>query len=87
MRNREYTKALKHYSMALTVPEVSEILRVSTKLVYRMLKEGKIPYVQIGREKRIPKTELILFMTNKDRKHSNPQNDNSLQTIEKKLDF
>ena len=39
MDNREYTKALKNYPMALNVKEVSEILRVSTKLVYRMVNE------------------------------------------------
>ena len=62
MDNREYTKALKGYSMALNVKEVSEILRVSTKLVYRMINDGTIPAVKIGRENRIPKTELISYM-------------------------
>ena len=33
MDNREYSKALKHYSMSLTVKEVAEIMRVSTKLI------------------------------------------------------
>lgn len=62
MDNREYVKALKSYSMALTVKEAAEILRVSTKLVYRMIHDRTIPSVKIGRENRIPKTELIVFM-------------------------
>ena len=62
MDNREYTKALKNYSMALTVKETSEILRVSTKLVYRMIHDKTIHSVKIGRENRIPKSELILYM-------------------------
>lgn len=62
MNNREYVKALKSYSMALTVKETAEILRVSTKLVYKMIHDGTIPSVKIGRENRIPKTELIVFM-------------------------
>ena len=62
MDSREYVKALKSYSMALTVKEVSEILRVSTKLVYRYINEGTIPAVRIGRENRVPKPELIAFM-------------------------
>ena len=62
MDNREYTKALKNYPMALNVKEVSEILRVSTKLVYRMVNDGTILSVKIGRENRIPKTELISYM-------------------------
>ncbi len=62
MNAHEYTKALKNYSMALTVKETAEILRVSTKLVYRFIHEGTIPSVTIGRENRIPKTELIAYM-------------------------
>ena len=62
MENREYTKALKNYPMALNVKEVSEILRVSTKLVYRMVNDGTILSIKIGRENRIPKTELISYM-------------------------
>lgn len=62
MDNREYTKALKHYSMALTVKEVSEILRISTKLVYRLIHDGTIPSIKIGRENRISKLVLINYM-------------------------
>lgn len=62
MDNREYTKALKNYPMALNVKEVSEILRISTKLVYRLINNGTILSVKIGRENRIPKTDLIAYM-------------------------
>ncbi len=62
MDNREYTKALKNYPMALNVREVAEILRISTKLVYRLINNGTILSVKIGRENRIPKTELITYM-------------------------
>lgn len=62
MDNREYTKALKNYPMALNVREVAEILRISTKLVYRLIKNGTILSVKIGRENRILKTELIAYM-------------------------
>ena len=62
MDNREYTKAHKNYPMALNVKEVSEILRISTKLVYRLINNGTILSVKIGRENRIPKTELIAYM-------------------------
>ena len=66
MDNREYVKALKNYSMALNVKEVAEILRVSTKMVYRMIHEHTLPSVKIGRENRIPKTELIVYMRGHD---------------------
>ena len=62
MDNREYTKALKNYPMALNVREVAEILRISTKLVYRLIKNGTILSVKIGRENRIPKADLITYM-------------------------
>lgn len=62
MDTREYTKALRGYSMALTVKETAEILRVSTKLVYRFIHNGTLVSVRIGRENRIPKPELIAYM-------------------------
>lgn len=62
MDGREYVKALREYSMALTVKETAEILRVSTKLVYRYIHDGVLPAVKIGRENRIPKPELISYM-------------------------
>ena len=60
--SREYTKALKSYSMALTVKEAAEILRCSTKQVYKYIHNGTLPCVFIGREIRIPKPDLIAFM-------------------------
>lgn len=72
MDNREYVKALKHYPMALTVKETAEILRVSTKLVYRMIHDKTIVSVKVGRENRIPKTELMLYMRGES-KGSNPK--------------
>lgn len=62
MDNREYVKALKTYPMALTVKETSQILRVSTKLVYHMIQDGTLSSVRIGRQHRVPKTVLIQFM-------------------------
>ena len=43
MTKREITKSLKEYPAALTVKELAEILRVSTKTVYKLLKEGASP--------------------------------------------
>ena len=41
MNKKEVEKQLKDYPMALTVKEAAEILRVSTKLIYRMIREKK----------------------------------------------
>jgi excisionase family DNA binding protein len=48
--------------MSLNVKEAAEIMRLSTKLVYRMIREGVLLSVRIGREIRIPKTELIAYI-------------------------
>ena len=50
------------YPDALTVKEVAEILRVSTKTVYKLIKDGTVPAVKVGREQRIAKAHLITFL-------------------------
>lgn len=72
MTKREYTKALSAYPSALTVPEVAEILRVSTKTVYKLLAEKTIPSVKIGREHRVAKALLIDYLYRSSRKSSAP---------------
>ena len=64
MIRRERERELRSYSMALTVPEVAEILRVCTKTVYKLIKEGSIPHVKIGREIRVPQGRLIDYLQN-----------------------
>ena len=64
MIRRERERELRSYSMALTVPEVAEILRVCTKTVYKLIKEGSIPHVKIGREIRVLKCRLIEYLQN-----------------------
>ena len=64
MTRRERERELRSYPMALTVPEVAEILRVCTKTVYKLIKEDGIPYVKIGREIRVPKGRLIEYLQN-----------------------
>ena len=62
MDNREYTRSKNKYAMSLNVKEVAEIIRIRTKLVYLIIKNGTILSVKIGRENRIPKTDLIAYM-------------------------
>jgi excisionase family DNA binding protein len=38
----------------LTVAEVARIMRVSRMTVYRLVPDGKLPAVQVGRSMRIP---------------------------------
>lgn len=71
MTKKECTKTLYAYPDALTAAEVAEILRVSTKTVYKLLREGVIPSVCIGREKRIAKRHLIDYLCQQ-RAHLHP---------------
>ena len=73
MNKKEVEKQLKDYPAALTVKEAAEILRVSTKLLYRMIKEKTLPATKIGREKRIAKCHLISCLRAKEQPVSNPK--------------
>ena len=73
MTKKEYKKALSSYPEALTASEVAEILRVCTKTVYKLIKQGEIPAVKIGRENRISKSVLISYLRNKDKGSPNPK--------------
>lgn len=73
MTKKEYRKALSSYPEALTASEVAEILRVCTKTVYKLIKQGEIPAVKIGRENRISKSVLISYLCNKDKGSTNPK--------------
>ena len=83
MNKKEVEKQLTDYPMALTVKEAAEILRVSTKLIYRMIREKKLPATKVGREKRIAKCHLIHYLRAKELPSSNPKcvlSDNSPQS-------
>ena len=73
MTKKEYEKSLCKFPTALTVAEVSEILRVSTKTVYKLIKEKNLPAVKVGRENRIAKSHLINYLRQIDKGDSNPK--------------
>lgn len=62
MTKIEYAKSLSDYPEALTAAETAEILRVSIKTVYKLIKDNNLPAVQVGREKRIAKNQLIDYL-------------------------
>ena len=73
MTKMEYKKALSSYPEALTASEVAEILRVCTKTVYKLIRQGEIPAVKVGRENRVSKSVLISYLRNKDKGSPNPK--------------
>lgn len=73
MTKKEHEKELRCYPAALTAAEVAEILRVSTKTVYKLIKEKSLPAVKVGRENRIAKSQLIDYLRQREGKSSNPK--------------
>ena len=57
-----YKNVFKEYPDILDVKQVSTILGVSTKVVYRLLNEGSISSLKIGREFRIPKVNVMRYV-------------------------
>lgn len=62
MSKRDIARGLSGYPTALTVRETAEILRITSKTVYKMIENGSIPAVRVGRMHRIAKGELIDFL-------------------------
>ena len=50
---------LEKYNDLLNVKELAEILRVSTNVVYDMIKKDKLKVYRFGRDYKCPKTWLI----------------------------
>lgn len=57
-----YKLMLKNYPDIMTVEQMCEILGISTKTGYRLLKEGKICCLKVGRAYRIPKAHLFTYL-------------------------
>ena len=73
MTKKEHEKELRCYPAALIAVEVAEILRASTKTVYKLIREKSIPAVKVGRENRIAKSQLIDYLRQRERPSSNPK--------------
>ncbi len=57
-----YQIVLKDYPDILTVEEMSSALGVSSKTGYKLIKDGKIQNMKVGRAYRIPKVHLLCFL-------------------------
>ena len=62
MRRRQIETELRKFKSALTADETAHILRVSTKTIYRLIKENTLPAVKVGRGYRIAKSVLIDYL-------------------------
>lgn len=57
-----YRIVLKDYPDVMDVNDVSKVLEVSTKTVYKLIREGKLQSMQVGRAFRIPKVILMKYI-------------------------
>jgi len=57
-----YKTIFKDYPDILDVKQMSKLLSVSTKTAYRLLKDGAIIAMKVGREYKIPKVHIIRYL-------------------------
>ena len=57
-----YRLMLKDYPDVMDIGQMCEALGVSTKTGYKLLKDGKIECLKIGRANRIPKAYILRYL-------------------------
>ena len=57
-----YRVVFKEYPDVMDVKQVSTLLGVSTKTVYRLLREGAFDSLKVGREFRVPKVNVMKYV-------------------------
>jgi len=60
--SKQNIKRLTEYPDILTVEETSELLGVSSKTVYKLIKQGVILSRPVGRAYKIPKEALLNYL-------------------------
>ena len=57
-----YRVMLRDYPDVLNIDQMCEILSVSTKTGYALLKKGSVQHLKVGRSYRIPKAHLLTYL-------------------------
>ena len=57
-----YRMMLRDYPDVLNIDQMCDILSVSTKTGYTLLKKGKVQHLKVGRSYRIPKAHLLTYL-------------------------
>ncbi|MBQ3177522.1 MAG: helix-turn-helix domain-containing protein [Clostridia bacterium] len=57
-----YTMMFREYPDVVTVSQMSEMLGISEKSAYRLLKENCIEHFRIGRTYKIPKLHIFSYL-------------------------
>ena len=63
-----YSRMFRAYPDALSLKDLSQMFGVSTKQASKLIHEGKIAAVKVGREYRIAKLNAIKFLMGKEQK-------------------
>lgn len=58
-----YALMFREYPDVVSISQLSQMLCISEKTAYRLLKENKIEYFKIGRTYRIPKISVLAYMS------------------------
>ena len=59
---KEDIQMFSDYPDVVDVEQMSEMLGISTKTGYKLLKENKIQHFKIGRSYKVPKHNILLFI-------------------------
>jgi len=57
-----YRIMLRDYPDVMDIQQMSEILGISTKTGYNLLRNGKIVALKVGRTYRIPKAHILTYL-------------------------
>ena len=57
-----YRLVFKEYPDVLTVKQVSEMLGLCEKTIYKLIANGSLPVLKVGRQFRIAKVNVIRYM-------------------------
>lgn len=61
-KSETYASVFKDYPDVVTVEQMSEMLGISTKTAYRLLKNNVIQHFMIGRIYKIPKYHILAYL-------------------------
>ena len=57
-----YRVMFRDYPDVVSVEQMSEMLGISTKTAYRLLKDNKIRHFRVGRTYKIPKLHILSYL-------------------------
>ena len=58
----KYKVIFEQYPLLINANVVKKLLRIGPGKMYELLRDGRIPYIRIGADFKIPKAELIDFL-------------------------